>query len=176
MNGNAAGCTAQGSRYLSLQRVCDCSRRKTFPRKDVSHCSSAPRQADLCSRGAPPSFCSHALNNFFYSSSLRVSAADSGPVSTSFCMFFVCFVFLQVQVQHFLCGLASTLKRNQIRTFLRALLSHTQQKKKKDGCASASHVANAVPFCLTGAQSVPEHVWCQWRNAGPFISGITLDG
>lgn len=131
VNGNAAGCTAQGSRYLSLQRVCDCSRRKTFPRKDESHCSSAPRQADLCSRGAPPSFCSHALNNFFYSSSLRVSAADSGPVSTSFCMFFVCFVFLQVQVQHFLCGLASTLKRNQIRTFLRALLSHTQQKKKR---------------------------------------------
>lgn len=75
----------------------------------------------------------------------RSSAADSGLVSTSFCMFLVSFFFFffsQVQVQHFLCGLALTPKRSQIRTCLRshvrALLSHIQQKG-----------GGAVPQCHT---------------------------
>lgn len=68
VNHNTAGCIAQGPRYLSWQCVCDCFWRKTFPHTDGSHCSSHQPQADSCSRGAPPSFCSHVFNNFFYPS------------------------------------------------------------------------------------------------------------
>lgn len=146
VNGNTAGCIAQGSRYLSLQRVCDCSRRKTFPRKDESHCSSCPPQADFCSRGAPPSFCSHVLNNFFYSSSLGVTAAAlpliqalSAPVSACFSFGFF---FYKYKSSTFFAVWLRPFKRNQIRTFLRALLSHTQQKKKKKKgwlCLSVAH-------------------------------------
>lgn len=110
----------------------------------------------------------------FARSHRRSSAADSGPVSTSFCMFFVWFFYKYKSSTFFAVWLRPLNATRFVRFFVH--FSLTPSKKKKDGCASASHVACAVPFCLTGAQSVPEHVWCQWRNAVPFISGITLDG
>lgn len=171
------------SSRVSLFIVATCLR--LFQEEDVSSqgrvplffCSTAGRL--LLPRGSSVLLlaCAQQFLLFIFARShRRSSAADSGPVSTSFCMFFVCFLFFYKYKSStfFAVWLRPLNAPRFIRSFVH--FSLTPSKKKKDGFASALHVANAVPFCLTGAQSVPEHVWCQWQNAGPFISGITLDG
>lgn len=107
------------------------------------------------------------------SESLPLIRALSAPVSACFSF---CFFYKYKSSTFFAVWLRPLNATRFVRSFVHFSLTPSKKKKKKDGFASASHVANAVPFCLTGAQSVPEHVWCQWRNAGPFISGITLSG
>lgn len=146
-----------------------------------------PPQADFCSPGGSSVLLLACVKLFllvvFALCHRRSSAADSGPCQRRFphvffvWVFFIYFFFTSTSPALSLRFGFGPLNANQICAFLGCASRSCLARKGEDGCASVARTLLApCLFCLTGAQSVPEHVWCQWRNAFPFISGIMSDG